>query len=115
MILTPTVVIVLKFVIALLVGEVLGVSFGLLFDLLYIRVFKLYEVPVGAVVTIGFVVGYLLGWLGGLISHALLGDYGATGGIVVGFLGANIPLILSLFEKIGTTLDSREAYRYIVQ
>ena len=91
-----------KFVIALIVGEALGVSFGLLFDLLYIRVFKLYEVPVGSVVTVGFVLGYLFGWLGGLISHALLGDYGAIGGISVGFIGASLPLIFSLFEKIGS-------------
>ena len=94
-----------KFAIALIVGEALGVSFGLLFDLLYIRVFGVYEVPVGAVVTIGFIMGYVFGWLGGLISHALLGDYGAIGGISVGFIGASLPLIFSLFEKIGNLVS----------
>jgi len=88
-----------KFAIALIVGEALGVSFGLLFDLLYIRVFKLYEVPVGSVGTVGFVLGCLFGWLGGLISHGLLWDYGAVGGIVVGFLGASLPLILRSHAK----------------
>jgi hypothetical protein len=95
----PIFVTMFTFTIALVVGEALGASFGLLFDLLYIRVFKLYEVPVGSVGTVGFVLGCLFGWLGGLISHGLLWDYGAVGGIVVGFLGASLPLILRSHAK----------------
>jgi len=91
----------IKFVVAVIVGQMLGVLFGFLFDMLYIRVFNIYEVHPGTVVTVGIAIGYIFGWLGGLISHFLIGDYGAIGGITVGVVGATIPIIEILLTKIG--------------
>jgi hypothetical protein len=91
----------IRFIISIIIGQMLGVLFGFLFDLLYIKILKLYTPPVGSVITVGFAIGYLFGWLGGLISHLLLGDYGAVGGISIGIIGATIPVISVMFEKAG--------------
>jgi uncharacterized membrane protein YeaQ/YmgE (transglycosylase-associated protein family) len=92
----PKVIDVFGFIAALIVGEILGLLVGVMFDKIYITT-GIYNYPVGSVVTTGIVLGLLLGWLGGLVSHWYLRDYGITGGCMVGFVSATLPVLANLF------------------
>ena len=89
--------IILSTITSMVFGEFLGIGVGFLFDYIYISN-GLVTVPLGAVLTVGIVIGIAFGWLGGIVSNTLIKDLGVSGGTVVGIIGATLPVIVQTIK-----------------